>query len=45
MKKEKILEIRLTEELLQKLKQQAEKEESTASAIARKAIKKYLEVK
>ena len=42
-KKEKILEIRLTEELLQELKKAADANETSCSALARLAIKKYLE--
>ena len=44
-KKEKTLELRISEELLQELKKAADANETSCSALARLAIKKYLEVK
>ena len=43
MKKEEKLEIRVSAELYEAVKQLAEKEETSCSAIGRKAIKQYLE--
>lgn len=43
MRKEEKLEIRISAELLEALKKAAKEEETSCSAIGRKAIKKYLE--